>query len=247
MTGVSQGIGIEHVARAASGRLAPEGVRVMFDRIAPVYDAMNRLMTAGLDRRWRALAARRVVRPGDRVLDAACGTGDLALACLDAGAGSVVGVDFSREMLARARRKSSQVEWVEGDLLALPFGDAVFEAATVGFGVRNVEDLPGALRGLRRVLAPGGRLAVLEITRPSGPLALFYRLWFDGLIPLLGRVLPAGGAYSYLPASVRRFPGPEQLASELAAAGFAGIRYRLLAGGIVALHVGVVPLQGESS
>jgi demethylmenaquinone methyltransferase/2-methoxy-6-polyprenyl-1,4-benzoquinol methylase len=211
----------------------------MFDRIAPVYDAMNRIMTAGLDRSWRALAARSVVRPGDRVLDACCGTGDLALACADAG-GRVTGLDFSERMLALAARKSSAIEWTQGDLLELPFPDASFEAATVGFGVRNVEDLPRALAELRRVLVPGGRLAVLEITRPRGILAPFYRLWFDVLVPLVGALVPGGSAYTYLPASVRRFPGPGELAKLLAAAGFTSVRYRLVAGGIVALHLGDV-------
>ncbi len=239
--GVAEMIDNPQLDAPASGRLAPERVRAMFDRIAPVYDAMNRLMTAGLDRRWRTLTAARVVRPGDRTLDAACGTGDLALACVRAGAGSVVGLDFSEQMLRRARHKSAEVEWVQGDLLALPFGDGSFDSATIGFGIRNVEDLPAALAELRRVLAPGGRLAILEITRAAGPLAPFYRLWFERLIPLAGRLLPGGSAYMYLPASVRRFPSPPQLAAELAAAGFGGVRYRLLAGGIVALHVGVVP------
>jgi demethylmenaquinone methyltransferase/2-methoxy-6-polyprenyl-1,4-benzoquinol methylase len=222
----------------ASGQLAPDAVRRMFDRIAPVYDAMNRTMTAGLDRRWRRLTAAAVVRPGDRVLDACCGTGDLAIAAERAGAAGVTGLDFSEPMLERARRKAPGLEWVRGDLLALPFGDAEFDAATVGFGVRNVEDLERALRELRRVLRPGGRLGVLEITRPRGPMALFYRFWFDGVVPLIGKLLPGGSAYTYLPASVRRFPGPEELADVMRAAGFADVRFRLLAGGIVALHVG---------
>jgi demethylmenaquinone methyltransferase / 2-methoxy-6-polyprenyl-1,4-benzoquinol methylase len=222
---------------AETGRLGPEGVRAMFDRIAPVYDVMNRVMTAGLDRRWRRLTARAVVRPGDRVLDACCGTGDLALACAAEG-GRVTGLDFSEPMLERARRKRGAVEWVLGDVLALPFEDGAFDAATVGFGVRNVPDLAAGLAELRRVLRPGGGLAILEITRPRGLLAPFYRLWFDGIVPLLGKILPGGSAYAYLPASVRRFPGPEELASLLEAAGFGAVRFRLLAGGIVALHVG---------
>ena len=210
----------------------------MFDRIAPVYDAMNRVMTAGLDGRWRAETASAVVRPGDRVLDSCCGTGDLALACLRAG-GSVTGLDFSEPMLERARRKSSEVEWVRGDALALPFEDSSFNAATVGFGVRNLADLEQGLAELRRVLRPGGRVGVLEITRPRGLLAPFYRAWFEVLVPLLGRLLPGGWAYSYLPASVRRFPGPGDLAELLRGAGFEDVRYRLFAGGIVALHTGV--------
>jgi demethylmenaquinone methyltransferase/2-methoxy-6-polyprenyl-1,4-benzoquinol methylase len=220
-----------------SGTLDPQGVRSMFDRIAPVYDAMNRVMTAGLDQRWRRLTAASVVRPGDRVLDACCGTGDLALADLRAGAGTVVGLDFSKAMLERARRKSPTVEWLEGDMLALPFDASSFDGVTVGFGVRNVDDLEAGLRELRRVLRPGGRLGVLEITRPRGVLRPFFRLWFDVLVPLAGRVLRGGEAYTYLPASVRRFPGPDDLAAALGRSGFTAVRFRTLAGGIVALHV----------
>jgi demethylmenaquinone methyltransferase/2-methoxy-6-polyprenyl-1,4-benzoquinol methylase len=221
-----------------SGTLPPEGVRRMFDRIAPVYDAMNRLMTAGLDQRWRAQAAAAVVEPGDRILDVCCGTGDLALAAAEAG-GRVTGLDFSAAMLERARRKSSAIDWVEGDALALPFADGSFDAVTIGFGLRNLPDMERGLAELRRVLHPDGRLAILEITRPQGLLSPFYRFWFDGVIPLAGKVLPGGSAYSYLPASVRRFPPPEGLAKLLDEAGFAEIRWRLLAGGIVALHTAV--------
>jgi demethylmenaquinone methyltransferase/2-methoxy-6-polyprenyl-1,4-benzoquinol methylase len=223
---------------AASGSLEPEAVRTMFDRIAPMYDRMNRLMSAGLDRGWRDAAARRVVRPGDSVLDAACGTGDLALADLRAGAARVVGVDFSARMLELAARKSSAVEWVQGDLCRLPFPDGTFQAATIGFGLRNVVDREAALCELGRVLAPGGRLGILEITRARGPLAPFFRVWFDALVPAAGRLLPGGSAYAYLPASVRRFPTPAQLAAQMAHTGFVDVRYRLLAGGSIALHVG---------
>jgi demethylmenaquinone methyltransferase/2-methoxy-6-polyprenyl-1,4-benzoquinol methylase len=209
----------------------------MFDRIAPVYDLMNRLMTAGLDRRWRRVTAEAVVLPGNRVLDACCGTGDLAIACAREG-GKVTGLDFSDRMLDRARQKSDAVEWMSGDLLALPFAESSFDAATVGFGVRNVENLERALSELRRVLRPGGRLGILEITRPRGALAPFYALWFDGVVPLAGKLLPGGSAYTYLPASVRRFPGPEELAGLIRAAGFADVRHRSFAGGIVALHTG---------
>ena len=219
-----------------SGTLAPEGVRTMFDRIAPVYDAMNRVMTAGLDRRWRRETVRETVSPGDRVLDAACGTGDLAIEAARAGA-QVVGLDFSGAMLERARRKAPQLEWVQGDLLALPYADGEFDAATVGFGIRNVADLEAGLRELRRVVRPGGRVGILEITKPRGALRVFYSLWFDRIVPLLGRVLPGGEAYTYLPASVRRFPGPVELAEAMRRAGFEDVRYRLFAGGIVALHL----------
>jgi demethylmenaquinone methyltransferase/2-methoxy-6-polyprenyl-1,4-benzoquinol methylase len=220
-----------------TGRLAPDAVRSMFDRISPVYDAMNRTMTAGLDQRWRRATVAAVVHPGDRVLDACCGTGDLAIAAARAGA-RVTGVDFSERMLERARRKAPEVEWVQGDALALPFSDGSFDAATVGFGVRNLDDLEAGLAELRRVLRPGGRLGILEITRPSGLLAPFYRLWFDGVVPLLGKALPGGAAYTYLPASVRRFPGPDELAGMLRAAGFDDVRWRTFAAGIVALHIG---------
>jgi demethylmenaquinone methyltransferase/2-methoxy-6-polyprenyl-1,4-benzoquinol methylase len=218
--------------------LPPEGVQSMFDRIAPVYDAMNRVMTAGLDRRWRRLAVESVVHRGDRVLDACCGTGDLAIAAAHAGAGSVVGLDFSERMLERARRKSEQIEWVRGDLLSLPFENASFDSATVGFGVRNVADLDRALLELRRVLRPDGRLAILEITQPRGVLKPFFSIWFDRAVPLLGKLLPGGKAYTYLPASVRRFPGAEGLAALLGQSGFADVRVRLLGGTIVALHSG---------
>jgi demethylmenaquinone methyltransferase/2-methoxy-6-polyprenyl-1,4-benzoquinol methylase len=200
---------------------------------------MNRVMTAGLDVRWRKLAAEAVVRPGDRVLDAACGTGDFAIADERAGAGAVVGVDFSARMLERARRKAPAIDWRHGDLLDLPFPDASFDATTVGFGIRNVSELDRGLHELRRILRPGGRLAVLEITRPRGVIAPFFALWFDRVIPLIGRAVPGGRAYTYLPASVRRFPGAEELASRLEGAGFTDVRFRLLGGSIVALHTGV--------
>jgi demethylmenaquinone methyltransferase/2-methoxy-6-polyprenyl-1,4-benzoquinol methylase len=209
----------------------------MFDRISPVYDPMNRVMTAGLDRRWRRIAANAVVDPGDRVLDACCGTGDLALAGEHAG-GKVTGVDFSERMLARARGKSQTIDWVLADVTELPFEDGSFDAVTVGFGIRNVPDLEAGLAELARVLRPAGRLACLEITRPDGALRPFFRLWFDGIVPLLGKALPGGRAYTYLPASVRRFPGPPDLAAALGRAGFGEVQWTRMGGGIVALHVG---------
>jgi demethylmenaquinone methyltransferase / 2-methoxy-6-polyprenyl-1,4-benzoquinol methylase len=221
----------------ASGTLPPEGVREMFDRVSPVYDLMNRVTTMGLDGGWRRLAAEAVVRPGNEVLDACCGTGDLAIAAERAG-GVVTGLDFSERMLERARRKSQSVSWVQGDVTALPFADRSFDAVTVGFGIRNIPDLESGLRELARVLRPGGRLACLDLTRPRGLAAPFFRLWFDTLIPFAGKALPGGAAYAYLPASVRRFPDPESLAEAIHRAGFGSIRWRLLAGGIVVLHTG---------
>jgi demethylmenaquinone methyltransferase/2-methoxy-6-polyprenyl-1,4-benzoquinol methylase len=172
------------------------------------------------------------------VLDACCGTGDLAIAGARAG-GVVTGLDFSERMLERAQRKAPHLEWVRGDALALPFEEGAFDAATVGFGVRNLDDLEGGLRELARVLKPGGRLAVLEITRPRGLLRPFFRFWFDGVVPVLGKVLPGGAAYTYLPASVRRFPGPEDLGALMERGGFRDVRWRMLAGGIVALHTAI--------
>ena len=227
----------------ATGRLPADDIRSMFDRIAPVYDVMNHLMTAGLDRRWRRLTAEAVVRRGDHVLDVGCGTGELALAAERVG-GRVVGLDFSERMLERARRKSSSIDWVAGDMLALPFPDASFDAAIIGFGVRNVEDLGLAFRELRRVLRLGGRLGVLEITRPEGVAAAFYRVWFDRLVPVAGKLLPGGWAYAYLPASVRRFPRPEDLSALIRDAGFGDVRFRRLAAGIVSFHTGIA--RGDS-
>jgi demethylmenaquinone methyltransferase/2-methoxy-6-polyprenyl-1,4-benzoquinol methylase len=220
-----------------SGRLSADGVRAMFDRIAPVYDAMNVVMTAGLDGGWRRETARVVVRRADRVLDVCCGTGDLALAAVAEG-GRVTAVDFSEAMLERARRKSDAVEWLRADALALPFPDGAFDAVTTGFGLRNVEHAERGLRELRRVLRAGGRIGVLDVTQPRGLLRHFYGLWLDRLIPIAGRLIPGGAAYTYLPASVRRFPAAPALADAMRAAGFADVTYRRFAGGIVALHTG---------
>ncbi len=218
----------------------------MFDRVAGRYDALNSVLTAGLLHRWReGAAARAELEPGDSALDVCCGTGDLALELSRhvSPGGSVVGCDFSEPMLDLAREKAAEraaggvrFEWA--DALRLPYDGERFDAVTVGFGVRNVEDLAAGLKELRRVLRPGGRLGILEITKPRGPLAIFYKLWFDRIVPLLGRVLPGGAAYTYLPASVRRFPGPEELADLLRTCGFENVRFRRFAGGIVALHVG---------
>jgi demethylmenaquinone methyltransferase / 2-methoxy-6-polyprenyl-1,4-benzoquinol methylase len=224
------------------------GVNRMFDRIAGVYDAMNRTMTAGLDRRWRERAADRAqVGPGGRALDACCGTGDLTLelARRVGPDGHVVGCDFSEPMLARARAKAArasagQVSFERADALDLPYETASFDAVTVGFGVRNFADLDRGLGELVRVLRPGGRLVVLEITQPQRPpLTWFFRIWFDRMVPLLGTVAGDRDAYSYLPASVRRFPTPERLAAMIAGAGIERVRWLLLGGGIITIHSGV--------
>jgi demethylmenaquinone methyltransferase/2-methoxy-6-polyprenyl-1,4-benzoquinol methylase len=213
----------------------------MFDRIAGVYDAMNSIMTAGLHHRWRERAADLArVGPGTRALDVATGTGDLAIALARRG-GEVVGSDFSEGMLERARAKSRAVRWEQANALALPYEDASFDAATVGFGARNFSDLERGIGEMARVVRSGGRVVVLEITAPTGPpLSTFFSLWFDRIVPLLGRVTGEDQAYSYLPSSVKRFPGPRELGAILAGAGLTDVRWILTAGGIIALHSGTV-------
>jgi len=223
---------------AGTGTLPADSVRAMFDRIAGVYDLMNTVMTAGLHHQWRTRAVDLArVGPGTRALDVATGTGDLAIE-LAARGGDVVGSDFSEGMLERARAKAPGLTWEQADALALPYPDDAFDAATVGFGARNFSDLPRGLSEMVRVVKPGGRVVILEITTPQKPpLSTFFSLWFDRLVPLLGRF---DEAYTYLPSSVKRFPGPEPLAAELAAAGCAEVGWILTAGGIIALHHGTV-------
>ena len=224
-------------------------VRSMFDRIAGRYDAMNSLMSAGLHHRWRAQTADvAALGPGASALDVCCGTGDLALELRRrvGRAGTVVGLDFSAPMLELAEEKSAatgaEVEWIQGNALDLPFGDDTFDAATVGFGVRNVADLRQAIAEMARVVRPGGRVAILEITTPQrAPLKWFYSIWFDRIVPLLGTLAGDREAYTYLPSSVRRFPPAHDLAALMHLTGLRDVRYVVLAGGIVAIHSGVVP------
>ncbi len=220
----------------------------MFDRIARLYDRMNTVMTAGLHHSWRRRAAElAAVGPGDHVLDVASGTGDLAfeLARRVGPAGTVIGGDFSERMLEIARGKARKslapggVSFETVNALALPYPDASFDAATVGFGARNFSELDQGLREMVRVVRTGGHVVVLEITTPTRPpLSSFFRLWFDTLVPALGRVAGDSDAYTYLPSSVRRFPGPAELAARMSEAGLREIRYILTAGGIIGLHVG---------
>jgi demethylmenaquinone methyltransferase / 2-methoxy-6-polyprenyl-1,4-benzoquinol methylase len=213
----------------------------MFDRIAGVYDAMNSVMTAGLHHRWRERAVDLArVGPGSRALDVATGTGDLAIALERRGA-DVVGSDFSEGMLERARAKSAAVRWEQANALALPYPDDSFDAATVGFGARNFSDLQQGLAEMTRVVRPGGRVVILEITTPTKPpLSTFFSLWFDRVVPVLGRVTGENQAYSYLPSSVKRFPGPRDLGAVMVDAGLGDVRWILTAGGIIALHSGTV-------
>ena len=222
----------------------------MFDRVAGRYDLLNEVMTAGLHHRWRQRAAARAeLSPGDAALDICCGTGDLALelAARVAPGGHVVGCDFSEPMLDLAREKAAsraasgaRFEWA--DALQLPYDAGRFDAVTVGFGVRNLADLDRGLAEMRRVLRPGGRAVILEITQPTRPpLSRFYSLWFDRVVPLLGSLSSEPEAYSYLPESVRSFPSPRGLAEKMDRVGFERIRYTVLGGGIIAIHSGVHP------
>jgi demethylmenaquinone methyltransferase/2-methoxy-6-polyprenyl-1,4-benzoquinol methylase len=227
-------------------------VQAMFDRIAGLYDRMNNLMTAGMHHAWRARAAEMAAVPvGGTALDVATGTGDLALelARRVGPRGTVVGVDFSEGMLELARAKAAasdtsdlaELRFEAGNALELRYPENQFDAATVGFGARNFASLEQGLREMVRVVRPGGRVVVLEITTPARPpLAHFFNLWFDRAVPALGRLAGDAPAYTYLPNSVRRFPGPEELARVMWSVGLGQIRYRLTAGGIIALHVGVV-------
>jgi demethylmenaquinone methyltransferase/2-methoxy-6-polyprenyl-1,4-benzoquinol methylase len=248
----------------ASGTLEETEVRAMFDRISGVYDRLNSVMTAGLHHAWRRRAADlAAVGPGARVLDVATGTGDLAieLAGRVGASGEVVGTDFSERMLDLARAKATarvatgaggpggvggageaRIHFETANALALPFPARSFDACTVGFGARNFSDLERGLSEMARVVKPGGHVVVLEMTTPQRPpLSTFFGLWFDRIIPLLGRAAGDRDAYTYLPRSVKRFPGPEELAGVMWDCGLRSIRYVLTAGGIIALHVGQVP------
>jgi demethylmenaquinone methyltransferase / 2-methoxy-6-polyprenyl-1,4-benzoquinol methylase len=219
----------------------------MFDRIAGRYDLLNSVMTAGLHHRWRQRAGERAeLRPGDAALDVCCGTGDLSLELAGrvTPGGHVVGCDFSEPMLDLARDKVARegvagvrFEWA--DALHLPYDDGRFDAVTVGFAVRNLSDLDAGLAEMRRVLRPGGRLVILEITQPTRPpLSTFYSLWFDRMVPILGAFAGDSEAYSYLPESVRSFPSPRGLAKKMDAAGLKSVHWTVLAGGIIAIHSG---------
>ena len=229
----------------ASGTLEEPQVRAMFDRIAGVYDLMNSVMTAGMHHRWRRRAADLArIGPGDRVLDVATGTGDLAveLAGRVAPGGSVIGSDFSEEMLDRARVKEPGIEWEWANAMELPYEDASFDAVTVGFGARNFSDLDRGLSEMVRVTRPGGRVVVLEITTPTRPpLSTFFELWFDIIVPQIGKVAGDPDAYEYLPSSVRRFPAAPELAARMSGAGLTDVGWLVTAGGIIAIHHGTRP------
>ncbi len=236
----------------------PGKVKKMFDGIASSYDRMNDLMTGGLHHRWRQMGVMLArVDPGGSALDVCCGTGDFAFELKrEVGPkGRVVGVDVSKEMLDVAREKCGRnqlyVEFYEGDVLDLPFADGGlrydatpmgFDACTVGFGIRNVPDVVRAFSEMRRVCRPGAKVVCLEITQSDIPVfKQFYKLWFDRVVPVMGRAVSRDkDAYTYLPDSVKRFPEPEVLKTQMELAGLKNVRYEILAGGIIAIHHGVV-------
>jgi demethylmenaquinone methyltransferase/2-methoxy-6-polyprenyl-1,4-benzoquinol methylase len=250
MAATAQGATAAPQPQAGRGVLEEAQVRAMFDRIAGLYDRMNGVMTAGLHHRWRARAVDLASPPpGGRALDVATGTGDLALelARRMGPDGEVIGTDFSTRMLELARLKGAaadvapSVRFEVANALELPYPDDRFDVATVGFGARNFSSLDRGLGEMVRVVKPGGHVVVLEITTPTrAPLSYFFRLWFDRAVPALGRIAGDPDAYDYLPSSVRRFPGPEELAALMWSRGLRQVRYLLTAGGIIALHVGVV-------
>ena len=228
----------------------------MFGRIAGRYDLLNHLLSGNVDKGWRRLVAR-TLRPslvgGARVLDVACGTGDLALALATAGEAQVVGLDFCRPMLEIARRKadavSRAVPFVEGDALRLPFADESFDVVTIAFGLRNLSGVEEGLRELLRVLKAGGRVAVLEFSSPVVPgVRALFGFYFRRVLPGIGGLISGSrGAYEYLPDSVSRFPDQKRLAELMRGAGFEGVEYRNLTGGIAALHTATRPAPTGTS
>jgi demethylmenaquinone methyltransferase / 2-methoxy-6-polyprenyl-1,4-benzoquinol methylase len=239
----------EATHRSRTGNPVPEPrVASMFDSIAPVYDRMNTIMTAGLDGRWRRAAVRAThLAAGGSALDVACGTGKLtaALAAAAGPSGRVVGLDLSTVMLEEARRafgSLGQVEFVAGNALALPFEPATFDATTIAFGLRNLARFEDGFREMARVTRPGGWVVCLELTTPRPRIAgRFYSAVFGRMAPFVGTAFGKREAYAYLPHSLEGFPGAEELAETMRRAGLTEVGFRRLALGAVALHFGRVP------
>lgn len=232
-------------------------VREMFATIAARYDLLNHLLSVNTDKRWRRRVARTLhttlalLPPSGkseaRILDVACGTGDLSLTLFESGDARVVGIDFCRPMLRIATSKASrlgfEVPFIEGDALSLPFRDRSFEAATIAFGLRNLAGVEAGFEELFRVLKPGGRVVVLEFSKPTTPvLRSVFRVYFTKVLPLFGGLISGSmSAYQYLPDSVSRFPDQTELASMMRQVGFAEVTFQNLSGGIAALHLGMRP------
>jgi demethylmenaquinone methyltransferase / 2-methoxy-6-polyprenyl-1,4-benzoquinol methylase len=228
-------------------------VREMFSRIAARYDLLNHLLSGNIDKRWRKLVAKRLQpalsSPDARALDVACGTGDLSLALVAATGARVIGLDFCRPMLDLAAHKARngaaapQSRFIEGDALRLPFADASFDAVSIAFGLRNLSSVEGGLEELLRVLKPGGRACVLEFSKPVVPgFSALFQFYFTRVLPQIGGLISGNAsAYEYLPRSVLSFPDQKRLAAMMRAAGFEGVEYENLTGGIAALHTGTRP------
>jgi demethylmenaquinone methyltransferase/2-methoxy-6-polyprenyl-1,4-benzoquinol methylase len=221
-------------------------VREMFARISPRYDLLNHLLSGNIDRRWRRLVATKLkglLPEGSRVLDVACGTGDLSIQLFESIHAQVIGVDFCRPMLEIAARKAPQIMFIEGDALRLPFAALTFDAVTIAFGLRNLSSVEVGLEELRRVLRPGGWLIVLEFSTPVVPgFRALFDFYFGRVLPRVGGLLSGSReAYQYLPDSVGRFATQDQLASMMRDAGFEKVGFENLTGGIAALHCGQRP------
>lgn len=225
-------------------------VGAMFDRIAPRYDTMNAVISGFQESRWRRRAvALADLRPGMAAIDVATGTGKVAVGLADVVGtfGRVVGVDVSRAMIdlaGAAHADRVELEFIVGNALDLPAEDATFDAATIAFGMRNLSDYERGFAEMRRVLRPGGRVVCLEIARPHSLLGRAGRLWFERVVPLLGRLIGEREAYGYLVASVKAYPSPERIADTMRAAGLIDVRWVPMTFGMVTAHVGV---RGESS
>jgi demethylmenaquinone methyltransferase/2-methoxy-6-polyprenyl-1,4-benzoquinol methylase len=226
-------------------------VRAMFDQIAPRYDLLNHVLSLNIDKRWRARVVAELAgvldRPGARVLDLCCGTGDLSIALRARATGAAVtGLDFSGQMLSRAHEKTegdASVGLVQGDATVVPFADATFDGVTIAFGLRNLTSVETGLAEIYRLLRPGGRAVILEFSRPVVPLMReAFQFYFAHVLPRIGGLVSgSSGAYAYLPASVKAFPDQKRLAALMETAGFRDVRYRNLSGGIAAMHVGERP------
>lgn len=237
--------GFEQQQAAGTQEEHSRRVRAMFAGIATRYDLLNHLLSGNTDKRWRRIVAKKfapLLTETASVLDVACGTGDLSIALRQAGRAKVIGLDFCRPMLDIAARKeaATMIPFIEGDALSLPFADESFDIVTIAFGLRNLADVEGGLRELRRVLKRAGQLGILEFSHPIVPgFNALFQFYFTRVLPRLGGIVSGSrGAYEYLPDSVSRFPNQKRLAELMREVGFAKVEYRNLTGGIAAFHVG---------
>jgi demethylmenaquinone methyltransferase / 2-methoxy-6-polyprenyl-1,4-benzoquinol methylase len=238
---------------STGSKAPPERVAEMFDRISGVYDGMNLAISGFQEPRWRRRAIREArLRPGDRALDVACGTGKVTRDLYRAvqPGGSALGVDFSAGMIGLAMDRAvaeDGLRFVIGDALALPVEDGTFDAATIAFGMRNLADYERGFREMARAVRPGGRVVCLEIARPGSRLGRLIQRWFDSIVPIIGRLIGQGGAYAYLVQSTKGYPAPERIAEIMRAAGLRDIDWFGMSGGIVTIHAATVPAEREQA